>query len=110
MNREQQLEDALAHIAKVARNSRTKTKRLAFIEQRAVEALKGIEYNRDDFDLPKMVDKSPSEYQLEIKQLKKKIKSLLDQSTILDYSTAMEMLDSPPKPNESLFEILELDK
>ena len=34
----------------------------------------------------------------------------LDQSTILDYSTATEMLDNPPKPNENLLEILELDK
>lgn len=34
----------------------------------------------------------------------------IDQSTILDYSIAMEMLDNPSEPNEPLIEILEIDK
>lgn len=39
MDREDQLVNALMHIAKVAHNSRTKTKRLAFIEKRALDAV-----------------------------------------------------------------------
>lgn len=46
------LRDALDHIARTARSSRTGTRRLSFIEERAKLALKYRPYNRDDFELP----------------------------------------------------------
>ncbi|WP_213956293.1 hypothetical protein [Variovorax sp. dw_954] len=52
----QQLRNALDHIAKTARNSRTSTRRLRWIEQRALFALEGKPYDNTAFDLPQNVD------------------------------------------------------
>lgn len=71
-------DDALNHIIKMCRNSRTRTKRLAFIEKRAQEALDNIPYDRDNFDIPDQMIKSPSEYELEIRNLKQQILKLRD--------------------------------
>lgn len=46
------LANALDHIAKTAARSRTQTRRLRWIEQRAVIALEGREYRDTDVDLP----------------------------------------------------------
>ena len=45
--------NALDHIAKVAAASRSQTRRIRWIEQRALTALRGEEYRDGDFDLPK---------------------------------------------------------
>ncbi len=47
------LAQALDHIAKSAARSRTSTRRLRWIEQRAIFALEGREYRDIDLDLPK---------------------------------------------------------
>tara|TARA_R110000868_G_scaffold211349_4_gene461425 strand:- start:1110 stop:1448 length:339 start_codon:yes stop_codon:yes gene_type:complete len=47
------LANALDHIAKSAAASRTSTRRLRWIERRALIALKGQEYSDTSFDLPK---------------------------------------------------------
>ena len=76
---------ALSHIIKVCRNSRTRTKRLAFIEKRAQEALDDIPYDRETFEIPKADVKTPVEYELEIRNLKiqvNKLRSLLEDNYI----------------------------
>jgi hypothetical protein len=78
-------EDALSHIYKIADRSRTMTKRLAFIRQRAKEALEGIPYNRDNYDIPDRQIKSPYEYEKEISNLKNQLqqyREILDQHGI----------------------------
>lgn len=47
------LRDALQHIAKTAALSRTSTRRLRWIEERAKLALKGKPYVESDLDLPR---------------------------------------------------------
>jgi hypothetical protein len=47
------LAKALDHIARTAARSRTSTRRLRWIEQRALTALRGDEYRDIDVDLPK---------------------------------------------------------
>lgn len=66
-------EGALRHILTIAQRSRTRTKRLAFIEKRAKYALEGKPYIREDFDIPDRKIKSPAEYELEIRKLKDQI-------------------------------------
>ena len=46
------LRAALDHIAKTAAGSRTSTRRLRWIEQRARWALEGKQYDREAFDMP----------------------------------------------------------
>jgi len=71
--REDFLESALSHILRTAQNSRTRTKRLLWIEKRCQDALDGIPYNRDEFELPTMNAKSPCKYDEEIRELKREI-------------------------------------
>lgn len=71
--REDSLRDALDHIAKVASNSRTRTKRLSFIEKRAVDAIEGVPYDCDSFVLPIMETKSPAQFDYEIRGLKREL-------------------------------------
>ena len=72
--REDFLEDALSHVIRTAQNSRTRTKRLLWIEKRCQDALDGVPYNRDEFELPTMNAKSPCRYDEEIRELKREIK------------------------------------
>lgn len=46
------LVDALGHIKRICENSRTGTRRLRWVIQRATWALAGKEYDRDQFSLP----------------------------------------------------------
>lgn len=71
--REQFLEDALDHIAKTARNSRTSSKRLRWIEKRAEDAILGIPYKRDEFELPRMDTLSASQYERLLKDREKEL-------------------------------------
>lgn len=71
--REQFLENALDHIAKTARNSRTSSKRLRFIEKRAEDAILGIPYRREEFELPKMDTLSANQYERLLKDREKEI-------------------------------------
>ena len=71
--REQFLEDALDHIVKTARNSRTSSKRLRFIEKRAEDAILGIPYNREEFELPKMKTLSANQYERLLKDREKEL-------------------------------------
>ena len=72
--REQFLEDALDHIAKTARNSRTSSKRIRWIEKRAEDAILGIPYNREEFELPKMNTLSASQYERLLQDREKELK------------------------------------
>ena len=72
--REKFLEDALSHILNTARNSRTRTKRLAWIEKRCQDAVDGVVYNRDEFVLPVMNTKAPISYEIDIMHLKRELK------------------------------------
>ena len=70
---EQFLEDALDHIVKIARNSRTSSKRLRWIQKRAEDALLGIPYKREEFELPKMKTLSANQYERLLKDREKEI-------------------------------------
>lgn len=72
--REQFLENALDHIAKTARNSRTSSKRIRWIEKRAEDAILGIPYNREEFELPKMNTLSASQYERLLQDREKELK------------------------------------
>ena len=72
--REQFLEDALDHIAKTARNSRTSSKRIRWIEKRAEDAILGIPYKREEFELPKMNTLSASQYERLLQDREKELK------------------------------------
>lgn len=80
--REQFLEDALDHIVKTARNSRTSSKRLRFIEKRAEDAILGIPYRRDEFELPKMNTLSPCQYETLLRDREKELKIYKEMSFI----------------------------
>jgi hypothetical protein len=58
---------ALEHIAKTARASRSQTRRIRWIEARAIGALRGQQYERDAIDLPR--DAGPNT----VEKLKKKL-------------------------------------
>ncbi len=73
--REQELINALSHIQKVASTSRTSTRRLRWIEQRAQYAIEGKPYIQDEFDMPK-TSESVDSLKIDIKLLKKKIEEL----------------------------------
>ena len=64
---EQFLAQALDHIAKSAARSRTSTRRLRWIEQRAIFALEGREYRDIDLELPR----SPSDESIERMRLER---------------------------------------
>ena len=76
------LEDALRHIIRTAENSRTRTKRLAWIGKRCKDALDGVPYNRDEFDLPVMNTKSPVEYELMLRETKQELRRFKDMNFI----------------------------
>ena len=63
------LEQALDHIINTCRGSRTRTNRLAWIEQRAQEAIDGIPYDREKFVPVKLNQKSAGDYEGEIRRL-----------------------------------------
>ena len=69
------LEDALKHIINTAERSRTQTKRLAWIIQRAEDAINGVEYNRDSFTLPARDSLTSPEYEFKIRELKRELKT-----------------------------------
>jgi len=50
------MRNALDHIARTARKSRTSTRRLRWIEKRAELAAAGGPYSQEAFDLPRIVD------------------------------------------------------
>ena len=52
--------DALDHIARTARASRSQTRRLRWIDQRATNALAGIPHSDGDINLPKKATESRS--------------------------------------------------
>lgn len=57
---EDMLRDALDHIARTADQSRSQTRRLRWIAERARLALRGIPYDDTAFDLPPKVDREPT--------------------------------------------------
>lgn len=68
--REAELVSALDHIAKTCNRSRTSTRRLRWIEQRAKWAIEGKPYDRDAFDLPKDGGSTAHKLSLEVARLK----------------------------------------
>ncbi len=91
------LANALDHIAKSAAASRTSTRRLRWIERRALIALKGEDYSDTAFDLPKSAGPNTHEklqrrmaYHIAIKH------ELLDRLRALE-AVAAESLDQRPE-------------
>jgi len=66
-----ELKDALDHIRRTADNSRTRTRRLAFISERASRALNGEKYETGDIDLPKQGTPTPAQWELRYRHLRK---------------------------------------
>ena len=67
------LRSALDHIAKTCRQSRSQTRRLRWIEQRAEFALAGKAYDNEAFDLPKTLGSTPEKLSLENKRLREQL-------------------------------------
>ena len=65
------LANALDHIAKVAAMSHTSTRRLRWIEQRAIFALEGREYRDLDLDLPKSLPETQEKNKRKITDLRR---------------------------------------
>lgn len=70
---------ALSHIAKTAAQSRTSTRRLRWIEQRAQWALAGKVYDNSAFDLPKNNEQSAEKLMLKCARLKAENETLQQQ-------------------------------
>lgn len=64
------LRDALQHIVKTCQRSRTSTRRLRWLEQRAQWALDGRPYDDQAFDLPKDATGSQEKLRLEVRSLR----------------------------------------
>lgn len=67
--------DALSHIAATCRASRTSTRRLRWIEQRAEWALAGRPYDDQAFDLPKDATHSHEKLAAKIRRLREIVTS-----------------------------------
>lgn len=76
------LSGALEHIAKTCYRSRTSTRRLRWIEQRASWAVEGKPYDRDAFDLPKDAGDTPQKLSLEVCRLKAELAEVRAQTTV----------------------------
>lgn len=63
------LREALSHIIRTCQGSRTRTRRLRWIEQRAQFALEGKPYSDDAFDLPKDATGSNEKLRAKVKDL-----------------------------------------
>jgi hypothetical protein len=71
------LVDALDHISRTARGSRTNTRRLRWIEKRAEMAVNGEVYYADSFDLPKIASELTVEsLSLENKRLREALQEI----------------------------------
>jgi len=77
------LRDALDHIQRTADNSRTMTRRLAFISERASMALNGEAYETGAIDLPKQRTPTPAQWELRYRHLKKERDGLAARYTAL---------------------------
>ncbi|MBY6111182.1 hypothetical protein KUV74_12340 [Halomonas sp. DP1Y21-3] len=71
-----QLHDALDHIARMARASRTQTKRLRRIAMRAEKVRNGETFRQEEACSLKMKVRSPASYEAEIRVLKREIAEL----------------------------------
>ncbi|MBY5984422.1 hypothetical protein KUV41_11650 [Halomonas sp. DP8Y7-1] len=71
-----QLHDALDHIARMARASRTQTKRLRRIAMRAEKARNGETFCQEEACSLKMKVRSPASYEAEIRVLRREITEL----------------------------------
>lgn len=77
-----QLEDALDHIMKMAKGSKTQTKRLQTIACRAEKALNGEEFCRTEVKMPKEA-RSPMSYETEIRVTKRELMEALEREQAL---------------------------
>lgn len=71
------MRNALDHIARTARKSRSSTRRLRWIEQRALLAMDGKVYREEDINLPKSVGPETNE------RLTKKLRAVTTQRDTL---------------------------
>lgn len=78
-----QLEDALDHIMRMAKASRTQTKRLKTIAHRAEKALNGEEFDRTEVQMPKEA-RSPISYETEIRVTKRELAAALEREQALE--------------------------
>lgn len=93
------LANALDHIAKTAGKSRTSTRRLRWIEQRALFALRGAEYRDSDLDLPKDPGKNT---QAALSQRLKHQREALRE--LLDVCERMDLDNERKRPTEAEYQ------
>lgn len=72
------LRDALDHIARTCRASRTSTRRIRWIERRAEWALEGKAYTDNAFDIPVDVEEKNRTLRIKKNLLKAVVRDLLD--------------------------------
>lgn len=77
-----QLEDALDHIMRLAKASRSQTKRLKVIAARAEAALNGEVYDGTNLQLPKEA-RSPMSYETELRVTKRELMEALEREQVL---------------------------
>ncbi|WP_236225340.1 hypothetical protein [Pseudomonas pseudonitroreducens] len=108
-----ELEASLIHIIKTCGQSRTETRRLRWIAQRAQWALDGKEYEDSAFDLPKDATGSNEKLAREVKELRARLAELEKQEPV---AWALQRKRDGfvratwhQKPSETQYEIAELD-
>ncbi|MGO2878458.1 MAG: hypothetical protein ACTIDT_00740 [Halomonas sp.] len=77
-----QLQDALDHIMRLAKASRSQTKRLKVIAARAEMALNGEVYDGTNLQLPKEA-RSPMSYETELRVTKRELMEALEREQVL---------------------------
>ncbi len=77
------LASALDHIAKTAAKSRSQTRRIRWIEQRALIALEGREYRDIDVDLPKTAGDTAQRMKWQRDMLKRANRNLIEAADAL---------------------------
>lgn len=82
-----QLEDALDHVMRLAKASRSQTKRLKVIAARAEAALNGEVYDGTNLQLPKEA-RSPMSYETELRVTKRELTAALEREQALSAELA----------------------
>ncbi|MFW6344827.1 MAG: hypothetical protein ACOC0M_00630 [Halomonas sp.] len=81
----QEARDALGHIRRTAENSRSQTRRLRFIAERARMALEGEIYQPGAIDLPKeQPTPTPQQWELRYRALKRERDTLAEAARVLE--------------------------
>lgn len=99
------MRSALDHIARTARKSRTSTRRLRWIEQRAELAIAGEPYSNDSFDLPKDAGPETQErLKLELVRQKANCNELvIELRSLLTVVHGLDLENEDERPTEEVY-------